>query len=293
MMMASRTKAAPSAPTAAAAPDHPATLGAKIRELADELMLVFVIVMFIKLFIVELYKIPTGSMTPTLLGGTIAWIDADQDGHRDLVYLEKPENRRNPVALLFVWQDGRYVANPQSPPLAAVQLWQARGEFHVQSDRILVNKLAYWFHHPLRGEIVVFKVPPIIYRPEAPIYIKRCVGEPDDVLTFSPDGRLRANGSPVEQPEFFQTQRYEPTVDSRDLHFQPGVVYEERAPSEDRAALKQRIVKIEVPPDQAYVFGDNAQGSLDSRYWGGVPLENFKGRAFLRLWPVTQLSFLK
>jgi hypothetical protein len=58
-------------PAMVAAPDRPASLGAKIRELTDELMLVFVIVMFIKLFIVELYKIPTGSMTPTLLDGRL------------------------------------------------------------------------------------------------------------------------------------------------------------------------------------------------------------------------------
>jgi signal peptidase I len=190
--------------------------------------------------------------------------------------------------LLFVWRDGRYVADSKPPSSEDVQKWRAQGRFRVQSDRILVNKLAYWFHHPRRGEIVVFKVPPVIYRPEAPIYIKRCVGEPGDVLTFSGDRRLRVGGSPVDQPEFFQTQRYIPTVETgRDFYFQPGVAYEPR-----NTGL-QRILKIDVPPDKAYVFGDNAAGSLDSRYWGGVPLQNFKGRAFLRLWPLPQLTFLK
>ncbi|OHA19400.1 MAG: signal peptidase I [Candidatus Taylorbacteria bacterium RIFCSPHIGHO2_02_FULL_47_18] len=40
-----------------------------------------------------------------------------------------------------------------------------------------------------------------------------------------------------------------------------------------------------------FVEGDNRNESFDSRYWGPLPRANIKGRAFLRLWPLTQIGF--
>jgi signal peptidase I len=52
----------------------------------------------------------------------------------------------------------------------------------------------------------------------------------------------------------------------------------------------RNLDRIDVPAGQVFVMGDNTLGSLDSRYWGGVPTENLKGRAFLRVWPLRRLG---
>jgi signal peptidase I len=262
----------------------------RVRELVDELVFVFVIVMFMKMFLVEIYKIPTGSMTPTLLGGTVAETDLNKDGLEDLVYWD-PQGGGLIMdhGLLFI-NDGR---RKLRDPLAALsagenaRLVQA-GKAHNVYDKILVNKLVYWFKEPKRGEVVVFKVPNPPFLPETPIYIKRLVGEPGDTLSFVDDpatggelAQLALDGRPVEAPDFFKDWRYRPTVNTIfnnwiDL---PFVKYEQVSPR------IRRLKEIRVPEDMVFMLGDNTDSSLDSRYWGGVPTENLKGRAFFRVWP--------
>ncbi len=261
----------------------------RARHLFDELVFVFTIVMFVKLFLVELYKIPSGSMTPTLLGGAVMREDLNGDRRKDILYLDRFPNYNK--ARAFVRGPKRYVADPQLQfSRAQIDQWARQRRFRFQYDRILVNKLAYWFRHPTQGDIVVFKVPEQIYRRGAPIYIKRLAGEPGQLLTFDKNGGLISDGRRVEKPGFFTTQRYEPTVNTRTHGYRdlPEVKY-----AHPSTTTRRRIESIDVQPGEFYVFGDNTAGSLDSRFWGGVPANHFKGRAFLRAWPMTQIKFLK
>jgi len=39
-----------------------------------------------------------------------------------------------------------------------------------------------------------------------------------------------------------------------------------------------------VPENQYFVMGDNRDDSRDSRFWGGVPAQNVKGKAVFVYW---------
>ncbi len=43
-----------------------------------------------------------------------------------------------------------------------------------------------------------------------------------------------------------------------------------------------------VPEDSYFMLGDNSAGSLDSRSWGVVPRENIVGKAFFVFWPLSR-----
>lgn len=253
-----------------------------LREWGDALVIAFVLAMFVRVFVVELFKIPTGSMSPTLIGDEIAEVDINGDGltdlvvngHRKLVFL----NRGDRFEFTEDW-----LVRPKD-----LDMWRREGLLRVEYDRILVNKFAYWFGQPDRGDVVVFKVPEIIWSPGKPIYIKRAVGLAGDRISFG--GRLLLDGEPAVEPEFFRHQLYKNEVSLRGQGFaeQPFVDY-----GDARLGGNVSIEEVRVPEGHIYVLGDNTRSSLDSRYWGAVPDSRLKGKAFIRYWPFNKMKFIR
>lgn len=273
----------PDPPEAPPPASEPHSAFSVLREWFEALLIAFILAMFLRVFVVELFQIPTGSMTPTLIGGEVVEIDYNRDDRNDLLLLR---SYRDP--LLFLNTDGRLVAQgPVDIPRSEIRNYERTGRVRRQNDRIMVNKFAYWFQPPQIGDIVVFKVPTHIWEADKPIYIKRCTGRPTDRISFDAAGHLVVDGMRVTHPEFFQTQTYD-------------TVLSETGPMQRQAEIRYepvglnslRIETISVPSDEIYVFGDNTHGSLDSRHWGGVPLKNLKGRAFFRYRPLDQMKFL-
>jgi signal peptidase I len=48
----------------------------------------------------------------------------------------------------------------------------------------------------------------------------------------------------------------------------------------------------ELQADEYYALGDNRGASADSRVWGTLPRKDIVGRAFVRLFPFTQIDYL-
>lgn len=140
-------------------------------------------------------------------------------------------------------------------------------------DRLFVNKFVYYFRPPEIGDIVVFKTPPAIYEPRKPIYVKRVVGIDGDEVCIRPDGRLYVDGERVAHPSILS------------IDYSNRVV--------DLSGRLKLFVCEDVPEDEVYVFGDNSRHSYDSRSWGGVPIENIKGKAVLRWWPPSRFGLLE
>lgn len=120
---------------------------------------------------------------------------------------------------------------------------------------ILVNRLAYRFGQPQRGDIVVFLYPGNPHQQ----YIKRVIGLPGEEVRIQ-RGKVYINGQPLEEPYIAAPPRYE------------GV--------------------WQVPAGTLFVLGDNRNKSSDSHSWGMLPLENVVGKAVLVYWPPSQLGWI-
>jgi signal peptidase I len=128
-------------------------------------------------------------------------------------------------------------------------------------DRVLVNKLSYHLHDIHRGDVVVFKKPPHGVDPNIKDLIKRVIGLPGDTVEGR-NGHVYINGRLLDEP-------YLPS----------GVVTDRFAP-------------ITVPKGQIWVMGDNREDSADSRVFGTISEKLVVGRAFARIWPLSNLGFL-
>ncbi len=123
-------------------------------------------------------------------------------------------------------------------------------------EYVLVNRLAYRFSHPVRGDIIVFRFP---VNPKEDL-IKRVIGLPGDEITIS-EGHVYVNGAVIEEAYIAASPKYAGTWD--------------------------------VPEDHLFVLGDNRNDSSDSHSWGLVPVSNVVGRAVLVYWPFNNWMIIK
>ncbi len=113
---------------------------------------------------------------------------------------------------------------------------------------VIVNKLAYRFGSPQRGDVIVFRYP----RDPEQEYIKRVIGLPGDRIRIV-NGHVYVNDQLIDEPYVASAPRYQS--------------------------------EWSVPEDSVFVLGDNRNNSSDSHNWGPVPLENVIGRALFVYWP--------
>jgi signal peptidase I len=144
-------------------------------------------------------------------------------------------------------------------------------------DRVLVNKLSYEFGDIGRGDLIVFHRPPGQIQGEDDL-IKRVIGLPGETIQIQ-DGSVYI--LPVGSTELRGL---------REPYISEGITTSGFA-NTDRCAAATEI-SCEIPPGHVFVMGDNRTGSKDSRVFGPIPEDFVVGRAFLRVWPLGDISFL-
>ena len=161
-------------------------------------------------------------------------------------------------------------------------------------DRVLVNKVVYHFRGIARGDIIVFSgqdswgpdAPPPSSDPVVRIfgdvlsgiglqnnqtyYIKRVIGLPGDHVACCTDGQVTVNRVPLSEGSYLY-------------------------PGNPPSLIKFNEV---VPAGHLWVMGDHRSDSEDSRYQtgypggGAIPENQVVGRAFLIIWPPSQIRDL-
>ena len=163
---------------------------------------------------------------------------------------------------------------------------------HVVVDRVTLSPPTKWapfvHYRPVRrGDIIVFLKP----NPESPdlILVKRAVAVAGDRLHLQ-HGVLYINGVAQNEPYALQPRddgnpehAYNPYRDDfPNVQPQPEdqltAVWRENLPSHIQNG------DLVVPPGKVFAMGDNRTESLDSRYWGFVPVENIEGRPMVVYW---------
>ena len=184
------------------------------------------------------------------------------------------------VAIGFVLAFEAEVAKPFRIPSASMEPYLQCGRPTAgcsgsTSDRVLVNRLAYDFGSPQRGQVVVFTAPPkanVCGRRDAgTTFVKRLIGLPGETIREDDRGFIWVRGPGAST----WTRLAEPYV-SRAAR---------RADSTDFGQTWT------VPRGEYFMLGDNRADSCDSRRWGAVTRSSLIGPVIFTYWPPGRLSY--
>ncbi len=202
---------------------------------------VILVVFLLRSFVVEPFKIPSGSMMPTLLVGDLILVNKFIYGLRLPVLNTRVTDGSPPArgdVMVF-----RYPPKPSLDYIKRV--------VGLPGDEVAyLNKTL-----TINGKPVSKEAMPDFFDDETMRYLKQYreqLGKHDHRL-LNDEGR-RAGLSELEISAFPNRQNCRYSVE--------GVV-------------------CKVPEHQYFMMGDNRDNSLDSRYWGFVPEQNIVGKAFL------------
>ena len=309
-----------------------------VVEIVESFFVIMVIFLGLRTYYVQPFRIPTGSMQPSLNGiivhpvdevpGAIkqAWdmitlgssyVEATAENSKSIVDIDQHSKWLLFTETTLVFNDGSKVNIPSAKGAVmeylksqgklietpnGIRLGSYRaGETIIRArvdagDMILVNRVAYHFRKPERGETFVFDPRGLNVSMQSPSalrlsdqqdgthYIKRLCGLPGDTLQVkSPN--LLINGAPATEPTISRVAEGKAPYNSEgyvtlDYRSQPLAYMTNLGPV--------HLQKTSNPAMREYAaLGDNTTNSLDSRYWGPVKQFNIIGPASFALWPFT------
>ena len=251
-----------------------------------EIAIILPLALFIKSNTIELFKIPTGSMEPTLYG-------AQEMGHGFGDHI---------LVLRCVYGFSSKVKIP------LINKHLPLPEYHF-------NKVP-GMRQPRVSDVVVFESP-MDTRMD---YIKRCAGTPGDRVGIL-NGRLLVNGSVMTNARPTLTVYYKNAGLLADRFY---IVRDQvnSIPAASRELIKDAVringrpyravdqevtrnlssfnpitdaitSEIIVPPNHFFMLGDNSASSNDGRFWGFVPMDLIKGKAWVLYLPIKRIRMIE
>jgi signal peptidase I len=201
---------------------------------------VIIAVFLLRSFLFEPFKIPSGSMIPTLAVGDLILVNKFHYGVRLPVLNIKVTEGNTPKA-----GDVMVFRYPPKPSLDYI-----KRVVGVPGDEVAyINKRL-----TINGKAIDTKALPEFFEEDAmryfPQFEEQLGGKPHSLLN---DNSRRAGISDAEVMEF---------------------------PNRQNCRYSAEGVVCKVPEGHYFMMGDNRDNSLDSRYWGFVPDKNIVGKAF-------------
>jgi signal peptidase I len=276
------------------------------RENCEVILVAIVVAVGIRSYFLQPFKIPTGSMQPTLDGivghmttkpaPNILWqaVDFVVRGRNYINVVSKKKDQILQVEqrkFLFFFTFSRVICEHQNFLVyAAPEILQhdfnvfagrriERGEVVARGyidtgDQVFVDKFTYNFMKPHRGDVFVFRTNHIAGIPGdpemgQPFYIKRLAGLPGDTLRID-SPMLYVNGK---IPSSYGLRRV----------MNAKAPYRGYGQGRDNLARPNSVFKV--PQHTYFAMGDNSYNSYDSRYWGPVPQDDLVGRGLIVYWP--------
>jgi signal peptidase I len=128
------------------------------------------------------------------------------------------------------------------------------------NDYLIANKIDYRLHAPQRGDIVILRPP----TNNSTDFIKRIVGLPGERVLIRA-GVVYINGHRLDEP-------YLPEAWVNDSNW----------PDNPQGQV--------MGPNEYFVMGDNRNRSQDSRFFGPISRDRIDGKAWFRIWPLSQFG---
>ena len=212
---------------------------------------VIFVVFFVRSFIAEPFKIPSGSMIPTLQIGDFILVNKYTYG------LRLPVTNRPFIEL-------------GSPQRGDVMVFKYPQDTTTDYIKRVVG---------VPGDVVEYKHKRLTINGQAQIVTPAGASARAGLQEFVNTDRFEEDlGS---HHHVIQIRNDQPTLyNSRVIDY----------PNRDACEYNSDGFVCTVPPGHYFMMGDNRDSSSDSRYWGFVPDQNIVGRAFLIWWNFGELS---
>jgi len=216
-----------------------------VREYGEALLTALLVAFLIRSFVIEAFKIPSGSMIPTLMIGDHIFVNKFTYGLRIPFTTKRLATFRIPErgeAIVFI-----YPVDESKDFIKRV--------IGIPGDRVKISGDDVSINGALIPRQTIKVTPEPENRPAILKVIPDAVADQIGVRTI---------------PVFSGWEDFQYFVEK--VNHLNHLVQFDNDPSYTEA-------EIEVPPGHLFVMGDNRDNSADSREWGFVPIENVKGKA--------------